>query len=262
MVSGWFIKFFCLAGLVAGSLFASKPTAEELRTYAPFLLPADHPIKPTLDAIFSEARATLNLETLQEAGFAKSYPRKFTKLVVTKHPAMPGYIFKLFLDAQRYPKNVPEYQSMFRRIQGASLLRRLIAEHGLEDHFKVPQKWLYRLPKTHMPAQGYETKYYILVEEDMQILSDKENKAYWASEAVPYEYLDEVYFLVEEGGFADCLKPDNIPFSQDGRIAFIDTETFGAKKINRRRLERYLSKSRQEYWKALTREDARSPKSE
>lgn len=256
MVFGWFFRVALLAGvLFAGiCLEAAKPTTHEQQKLAPYLLPLDHSIKPILDAIFTQTRVTLNLDTLFEAGFAKTKPRKFTKLLVTKHPAVPGYIFKIYLDAQRYYKNIPEHHFWLMRVRGAHLVRNLIQANGWEGQFKVPQKWLYALPKNHLPPQGYETKYYILVEEDMDLLSDSENKAHWASNAVTHDLLNQVHVLLKTIGLSDCPKPDNIPFSKDGRIAFIDTQTYGESSIAYKRLAPFLSKSNQDYWKTLTRE--------
>lgn len=248
LISSLLLSFLLIFTL---SVEAKGPSKEVKASLAPYMLPDDHPIKPILDAIFAADRVTFNLDSMRKAGFDKCAPREFTKIIVTRHPALPGYIFKLYLDAQRFHKDLPEYALWTMRIKGAEKIRQEIFAHNLEDTFKVPQKWIYALPTDNLPPEGYYTKYYILVEEDMEILSDKENKAYWASDSVTEELLLEVYKIIKKLGLSDCAKPDNIPFSRDGRIAFIDTQTYGEKSIKFKKLTPFLSKRNQAYWKEI-----------
>lgn len=218
-----------------------------------YLLPDAHPIKPFLDALFSSSRVTLNLKTLQEAGFNFSKPRKFTNLIIASHPLLPDYIFKLYLDAQRYHKDKSEAHFWMLRIDGAHKVRQEIESNGLEDLIKVPQKWIYRLPKDPAPSVGYMTKHTILVEENMQLLSAEENEAIWKSSLITPRHLLAVYLILTKVGLADCAKPDNMPFSIDGRIAFIDTQTHG-RKVPLNRLSSWLSRENQVIWEHLTQE--------
>lgn len=217
---------------------------------ANFLLPVEHPIKPVLDHIFSSSRALLSLESLEKAGFSFSKPRKFTNLIVARHPAIHGYIFKLYLDAQRYHKDKGEHFFWILRVQGSLLVRQQIIANNLQDFLKVPQKWIYALPKNPKPHKGYMRKNYILVEEDMDLISNEENKALWKSGYVSKELLDAVFLVLREVGLSDCAKPDNIPFSKDGRVAFIDTQTFGGS-VPFNNLTSVLSEENQSYWKLI-----------
>lgn len=252
--TGRIFTFFCIFQVAFACAEAKQPAQKVKNLVAPYLLPDNHPIKPTLDAIFSASRVTFTIKTLVEAGFAKTKPRAFTRLVVTKHPAMPGYIFKLYLDAQRMHKEIPEYQFWKMRIQGAEKVRKAITNRGLDALFKVPHKWIYQLPDNHFPQTGYYAKHYILVEEDMDLVSDKENKAIWKSSLITFALLDDIYAILKAVGLSDCAKPDNIPFSIDGKIAFIDTQTHGNKQVNYGKLTPFLSEANQAYWKSLTRE--------
>lgn len=233
------------------AVHAKQPSQSVQNMVAPYLLPCDHPVKPMLDAIFGQSRATLNLDTLEAAGFIKSKPRRFTNIVVTKHPAIPGFIFKIYLDAQRYHKNKPEYHQWMMRIQGVQLVDEIIKTYGLGEQFKCPKKWMYALPKHPKPPSGYPARHYILIEEDMDLVESQANEDLWASEGISKVILDQLFFILEKGGLADSAKPPNIPFSSDGRIAFIDTEIFGKEKIRYKKLLPFLSKSNQEYWKTL-----------
>lgn len=247
MVYGLFFKLLVIIFL--GPLCFSQASANEVIPNA-FLIPDSHPIKAQLDELFSCSRVILNLKTLARAGFVFSKPRPFTHLIVAKHPAFPGYLFKLYLDAQRYHKNKPEEYFWMQRIEGALLVRHAITIYQLQDYVKVPQKWIYQLPKKPKAHKGYMTKKFILVEEDMNLLSDKENEWLWSTSNTSKEHLYAVYLVLKYAGLSDCAKPDNIPFSSDGRIAFIDTQTHG-QEVPYKDLESCLCPENQNFWHQL-----------
>lgn len=218
----------------------------------PYLLPDDHKIKPILDSIFTRSRAVLNCQSMKDAGFASCTPRQYTHVIVTTHPKLPGYVFKLVLDCQLRHKNQPETAFWARRAKGAELITKIIQEHGFESFFKVPKKWIYLLPENPKAPKGYAGRESILVEEDMNILSKDENKIKWKSDAVSHELLESLYVIIQEGKLADCLKPDNIPFSVDGKVAFVDTEIFNKKKVHYKKLKPFLSSENRRFWEELT----------
>lgn len=220
---------------------------------SPYFLPEDHPIRPILDQIFSYYRVTLSIKSMKKAGFIHPKPRKWTHLIVTKHPDLPGYIFKLHLDAQRHYKKKPEYIHWIKRIQGAHAIDKKIQKYHWEHLFKVPEKWIYPLPEEPSPPKEFIRKNFILVEEDMDIFDDKENYGKWRSDWITADKLDSIYIILEELGLHDCAKPDNIPFSKDGRISFIDTETTQEWPVLYKKLTHYLSPPMRSYWKHLTR---------
>lgn len=247
------LKFLTILFFIfTNELVSEQPQKTIEKILDPYILQSNHPLTPRLDAIFGQNRVTLNLKTLIQAGFAKTAPRKFTNLLVTKHPNIPGYVFKMYLDAQNYHKKCPEYDIWIKRILGAQKIRDMIALHQLDPFFKVPQKWIYILPNHQDLPEGYPYKYTILVEEDMFILNREDNKKAWASNNVTPELLNYLWMILKEIGLSDCAKPDNVPFSTDGRISFIDTEIFGEKKINYKKMIPHLSEPNQKYWKELT----------
>src|SRR5262249_5541250 len=152
------------------------------------------------------------------------------------------------LDAQRYYKKKPEHHYWMLRIQGAQAIRNCIEKNNWHAQFKVPQKWIYSLPETPAPPRDFLAKQYILVEEDMQLVQYKENKVKWCIPAISAELLDHLFELLDELGLHDCASIDNIPFSVDGRIAFIDTQTFHEWPVDYGKLTRYLSKEMRVYW--------------
>lgn len=229
-----------------------QATAKVRHLVAPYLLPPDSPVKPILDQIFSSSRVLLSLETMKAAGFSPVKPRKFTHLIVTKHPALPGYVIKAYLDSQRYYKKMTEYEIWIKRIQGAQSIQNLINNQGWNHLFKVPQKWIYELPKKPAAPSEFIPKYYILVEEDMELVSQEKNAKVWKSHFVTTELLNSLYVILKTLGLKDCIKTHNIPFSRDGRIAFIDTQTFNEWPVKYKILGKELSKPNATYWKQLT----------
>lgn len=218
----------------------------------PYQLPVDHPIKAKLEDIFSRSRAIVNEQTLIDAGFINPKARKWTHVVVTSHPELPGYIIKTYLDSQRYFKQIKEYEHWIARIEGARAIQNMLDNKGWNAFFKVPKKWIYTLPKEPAAPQGLQIKHFILVEEDMQILNKTDNIKAWKGDGITKEKLQMLYQIIEELGLNDCPKISNAPLSQDGRIAFIDTESSQEWPIHYERLTDNLAESLQEYWKELT----------
>jgi hypothetical protein len=185
----------------------------------PHLLPSNHPLKAQLDSIFKQQRVTKNLQTLCNAGFSRCYIRGYSQLVVTKHPMLRGYWLKLFIDEQ----DITDYPILIHRIQGANDIRNSIDRHGYHHFFSVPVKWLYPLPAEPSPPADHHRKNFILIAEDMKIYKKKENAQKWAAKITPPRAL-AIYTILQELGLNDCIHPFNLPFCEDGRQAFIDTE--------------------------------------
>ena len=246
-----------------GSLAATYPveppragiTTEFWNKLYPYLLPEDSEIMDTLNDIFGKSRVTLNKESMEKAGFSTGKAQEWSRIVVTKHPALPGYVFKIYLDDQD-AKPDPRAQFFFeKRARGARLIQSYIDKHNLSHLFKVPKKWVYMLPETKLPKKKYSFKNFILVEEDMQILSKDENKLAWKSSQVTEDTLVALFHLLKDLGLLDCSKIDNIPFSIDGKIAFIDTETSGMDWVPYKRLKKSLSPKMKRVWVDLTRHE-------
>lgn len=214
----------------------------------PYLLPENLPIKEKLDLLFSNSRATLSVKSMKKAGFSNPEPREWTRLIVTKHPDFPGYVFKLYLDAQRYHKDKPEYEQWIQRIKGVAKIQQLIDKMGWNDMFKTPKKWIYPLLEEPSPPKEFIRKNFILVEEDMELLDRNENYAAWSS--MPFDLLEKIYFILETTGLHDS-KPDNIPFSVDGKLAFIDTQQVDAWPVAYYKITKFLTGDLLQFWKEL-----------
>lgn len=217
----------------------------------PYLLPDNFSMKSELDQIFSKSRVISNSYTLEQAGFTNSKTREFSRLVVTSHPKLPGYIFKIYLDKLRKKPDEAAQYFFIRRVKGALAIQQFIEDHKVDHLFKVPKKWIYLLPEVESHSKKYSYKNFVLIEEDMHILDKKENKAAWAGPLVTEETLLHLYQLLKEIGLIDCVRIDNIPFSKDGRIAFIDTEFFGSNHVAYKRLKKSLSSEMKKFWLSI-----------
>lgn len=242
----------CIHQLLASRSKSSPHSSGEkvLKNGNSCLIPEEHPMKGHLDRIFSENRVTFTMKSLKLAGFKASRPRKFTKIIVASHPDYPEYIFKLFVDAQRYEKRISVYEYWALRIQGARLIQEEIDKNGWQHLFKVPVKYLYPLPKDPSCSSDFYSKDYLLVEDNMNIYPDSENNAIWKSDQVSQEHLSHLFTLVKTLGLSDSVKPANVPFSRDGKIAFVDTQAFH-RKVDFKHFKPFLSKKNREYWNQL-----------
>lgn len=216
----------------------------------PYLLPQGHPAQNALEQIFREPGVLLNEKTMRKAGFLDVKPRKFTRLVVTRHPMLPGYVIKTYLDNQRYYKRKPEYDHWISRIEGIKKIERIIDRKGWNHLFKVPSKYVYQVPAG-KKTKNYLTKHFVLVETDMELVPENQNLNTWKSHSLSHEQLNALFVILKKVGLRDCATPDNIPFSKDGRIAFIDTQTHGVK-VPFSDLSPYLSRTNRHYWHELT----------
>ena len=163
----------------------------------PYLLPDEHPIKDKLDVLFSRSRVLLCEQTMEDAGFLPSKPRKWDSNDCDKASAFSWFCLQAYLDKQRYYKDMPEYHWWIIRIIGAEKIRRVIEDRGFNHLFKVPRKWIYALPNAPNPIEGYFTKHFLLVEEDMEIFDDQTNEEMWQSDLVTIELLSSLYDVLE-----------------------------------------------------------------
>lgn len=271
-------KNFLLQGLLLISLFltaaVSSFAANDLQTHhpyvsegawakvSPYLMPEEHPLKARLDKMFSKARVLKNINTLWIAGFTITKPQKYTGVIVTTHKKMPGYIFKMYTDQQSTFARCPEYVDWVDRASGADYVRENIQALGWEAYFKTPHKWIYALPPLPAGSNSLSQKNFILVEEDMLLLSEQKNKEKWNSKTVSLLLLDMIFHLVATTGLIDGCKPSNIPFCKDGKMAFIDTQWHHHKPAGFHKLFRILPKKFWGYWQSLIDEQKDSAEAE
>ena len=200
------------------------PTDVYWKRVHPHLLPSDHPAYEKMTEIFNRTRPIVNEETLKEAGFKILYrkPRSFIRVV--RHPEIPGYLLKIYLDSElRRKKNKTGWEWLILRCEGAAKVRKGIALCKAKN-FVVAQKWLFVVPALPAPPSGknHVTQPLVLLVEDMQLAPLQASKNAWRH-SITKQHLDELYQILSVAGGAS-LRPDNICLRRNGQFAFIDTE--------------------------------------
>lgn len=171
----------------------------------------------------------------QKAGFAVEGEGRESNIMVASHASAPGYLFK------KYSKKISQKKQLenFRcRIKGAEKLRDFIVAQQL-TRIAVPGKYLYEL----------SSDVFVLVVEKMPLLTSSESKRM-------YRKLDNAGLkelcavLVEFRGLDSGAR--NIPFTDKGQMAFIDTERWNDNKESQlKRIREYLSSDQRAYAEKL-----------
>jgi hypothetical protein len=262
----WF-SFFFIFSLVdfVGNPLLGDPTISEAVSYpnfqdnpylndqmrkemAPYLLPLDHPLKGMLDAIFSESRVTENKQTLLDAGFTIIAAMEGSFVTVARHPQVPGYVFKLYLDSEMRCKNgMPNCLWLTQRCVGAQKIRNFIKRKKFR-YFAVPDKWLYVLP-LYPSSKETHPQPVLVIETDMELVGKEGTKHAWKK--AKRKHLDELYFILIRG-YGTTHLIANIPYTKRGKFAFTDTE-YPKRRHDLRKIKIYLSKDMQLYWDSLIR---------
>lgn len=218
----------------------------------PYLLPLHHSMKYPLDTIFTKTRATQDDWTVAAAGFRTLYSQPISFIKVVSHPALPGYLLKLYLDSELREKDgKPGWMWLAQRCEGAGNIRRLIRKEKIR-HFVVPDKWIYPLPvyPAPLPLPIYKRQPVVLLVQDMQLAGHGASANAWMN-LVTYDHLDELYVIISHG-YASKYLIGNIPYTKYGKFACIDTE-YPKRKPDYEGVKRYLSPAMQKYWDSLVR---------
>lgn len=219
-------------------------------TIKPWILPKDHSMKAPLDSIFKASRAIKDKQAFADAGFLTFavQPRSFIR--VARHPLLPGYVVKVYLDTElRKKQKTPGWKWFARRCEGSKLIRDIIKRKKIKL-FKAASKWIYPLPVSPKPPTGaeYDPKAEILIAQDMNIVSYSESLKAWKN-VMTKAHLDELYVIIAYGN-GHSYRPDNIPYSLDGKFAFVDTE-YPNLPPNFNSPLRFLNSEMVEYWRQL-----------
>lgn len=226
-----FIKKLFLFALLNFSPLASEPCIEKgyeqgqcpedvWALMEPYLLPENHKIRSKLDQIFSE-RALRSTSTLRKAGFNIISGKK-TSTYVLKHPRLPGYIIKGYLDSQ----DINSSFKLYKRAEGARVIQSAIDKYEFSDLVKVPKKWIYPLPQS--PAQTTNLdypNYFVLIAIDSGTVGKDANKYLW-KKSMTIPLMNALFIIISEHNLIDSIRIDNVPFCHDGLISFIDTEYY------------------------------------
>jgi hypothetical protein len=211
------------------------------------LLPPTHPARTVLEHLFSCSRVIRNESTFHEAGFVTHVQKLRSLMRVAIHPALPEYIFKVFLvDERQCEREKPRgWKSFHIRCIGAERIRRIIQERRVQ-HFQVPRKWLFY--PAHDPSCSVDDQPMILVAEYEDLVSRQCNEHAWFS-GLTESHLDELYTIIDCAGGAS-YRPDNIPLTKKGTFSFIDTE-HSCERPDYDSIVPYLSPRMRRYWTTL-----------
>jgi hypothetical protein len=227
----------------------APPISEDIwQQVTPYLIPSNHYAKAVLDKIFwdSKFRVLASENAMKKAGFIIKHYRKGKGLIIASHPLLKKYLVKVYLDTA--PRS--EWGFWVLRARGANFLRSLIDKNGFNHLMKVPFKWIYPVPRNPKQSiQGKFPKNFILVVQDMERIRNKESQNKYKYE-ITHEQLDALHHIILEGGLNDS-HIGNIPFSVDGKIAFIDTEFTKNWPVHFEWLTPFFSFPMQEYWRGL-----------
>ncbi len=214
---------------------------------SPYLLPLDHPAKPILDLIFSETRVIENKQSLLDAEFKIISVQYGSSIIVAKHPLVPGFIFKIYCDSESIGrKGIPGWECLTQRCINAKKTRKIINRNSLR-YFTAPEKWLYILPlNSNTPKKNKHPV--ILIATDMELVPREATKLAWKTTITP-SHLDELY-IIFEAGYGSSYLINNIPYTKHDTFALVDLEK-PKRKINMKRITKYLSKEMRHYWEEL-----------
>ena len=193
---------------------------------------------PKLDykALFHDPGMFESRNTFIRAGFEVLKQAAEHNIMVGKHPAVDGYLFKKYSNQIPLSEQIDNYET---RMRGAEKIRAVIRRHRLR-HLVVPNKWLLELPRSFSERKR---KSYLLVVDRIDILSVEESTRRYRS--IDPAVLDDLcHVLFRFRGFDAAIH--NLRFTPSGQIAFIDTESWDrsprpGKRVFRR-IEEELSK--------------------
>lgn len=257
------IRFISLLFLFLGSVsYAEYQKPAHIpdsvwNSVSPYFIPEDHPMKAPLDKLFhSKRRILFSSETLKKAGFANTKPGKWSGTIVARHKLLEGHLVKMYTDDQ---VDIIEWAKFIDRIKGACAVREAIELYSWQEIFKVPNKWIYPIPEEPAPPAGRPRKNFILLVEDMDLISKKNNLQQWGRKDFPKTTLNAVFGLLKTVGLKDSVYAFNLPFSTDEKIAIVDTEYYHMWPVHYRSMLQYLSPGNREYWKQLINNKASFP---
>lgn len=248
-IVSWLYVTACLALSSFHASYAQSPEENAflkkaaLHKTSPHMLPKKHTLRPILDEIFRSPRVMTNATSFAKAGFITIDIRHHNHMRVARHPDLPGYLVKVFLNSES-PKSKRALNNMnFRqRCASADVIRRLIKKHAI-THFTVPDKWVYAPP---FSKKRTSHRSLILVVTDMNIVSYKETEKAWKTEITP-EHLRELILIKRKVSLSQTI-PENIPYTKEGTFAFIDTEK---RTWHTQKMGQYFSPNMQAYWQTL-----------
>jgi hypothetical protein len=190
------------------------------------------PTSLDLKGLFREPRMFDSTDSWRRAGFSVEGEGAKSDIMVASHPSAPGYLFKKYSKKISLKRQRENYR---RRMEGAEKLRAFVAARRL-TRIVVPGKYLHELGRkfSHRGRSAF-----VLVVEKLTLLDSSASKRMYS--ALDNDGLQQLCaVLVAFPGLDSGVR--NVPFTDQGQIAFIDTERWhDEKKIQLKRIREYLS---------------------
>lgn len=173
-------------------------------------------IDPTtldLDRLFRDRHMFDTADHWRDAGF-KLLRASENKICVAAHSSVDGLLFKKYVDAGKRRDPANQLANYERRVAGARRLRALIDDRQLR-HVVVPRKWILPLPSR------FGRDAHVLVVERFDLLDEGEIERQYRG--IAEEVLRELCAVLHVfRGLDSTVK--NMPFTERGQVAFVDTE--------------------------------------
>ena len=214
---------------------------------SPHLIPHNHPLKPVLDSIFFERRVIETRASMEDAGFVILEARQKSFALIAEHPAVPGYLFKIYSDDAIARNHRAGWKWLLDRCRGAAKIRTFIKKRKMH-FFTVPDKWLYLVPHQTDQFGNPIQQPVILIATKMPITSKQETEHAWKT-VITKKHLNELYYILSHGSASTNLI-ENIPYMGNGQFSFIDTE-YPKRALSLKKVSPYLSKKAKVYWEKL-----------
>ena len=197
------------------------------------------PILALVGELFTDPKMFGSFDRFESAGFSlvEHAPHK---IMTGSHKRAKGYFFKKYNNDKPGKKQLRNYMH---RVEGSRLIRTFIAEHGF-SRVVAPRKWLYELPAS------FPERYLLVVEKaDLVSRSDTESAYGRIGKEQMHELANILYHFRGLNSTAA-----NLPYTEDGRIAFIDTERWHHDKDLLRKVGDRLSGERRKQSEAVFKE--------
>jgi hypothetical protein len=204
------------------------------------------PASSDLSGLFHDPDMFDTPDDWRRAGFAL-IRESDNKICVASHRSVGGYLFKKYVASGKRDSDSDQLENYATRVEGARRVRDLIATQRLR-HVTVPRKWIRELPR------AFGRSAHILIVERLDILDDDASERAYGR--ISKDALGDLCVALHAFRGLDSTAK-NVPFTTDGRIAFIDTEHWDRHSGNRNKrrflkyLSEHLSSDRQRFAKKL-----------
>lgn len=200
---------------------------------------ANLPIFALVGELFTDPKMFSSFDRFRSAGF-DLIDHAETKIMSGSHKRAKSYLFKKYNNDKPGKKQLRNYMH---RVEGAKLIRTFIAQNGF-SRVVAPGKWLYELPSS-FPER------YLVVAEKVDLVSRKDTESAYGR--IGKEQMHELANILYHFRGLNSTAA-NLPFTEDGKIAFIDTERWHHDKDLLRKVGDRLSGDRRKQAEAVFKE--------